>query len=439
MANSKSEDELELYLSNYQELKKEYYNRHQFWLNTLEPGEIKTLLVQASFEPADKFYKMIDSELIPQLKDKDYQKAFNTIELEIKPLYAEHRKAIDKVVELTNKQNQDTEIIARTEINISYLIISILFVVIIVVVVLFSYYIISSITKPIKKGVDFAKEIANGNLQSQFVFTNSDEIGQLATSLQKMVEKIKSIISEIIKGAENISYASNEISSSSQVLSQGANEQVMSIQDISSSVEQMSSNIQQNTTNAQQTDKIAIKSVEDILQGSEAVNETIISLTAITKKVSIISEIANKTDLLAINAAIEAARAGEQGTGFAVVAIEVRKLADRSKIAAIEIDELTSKSAHIADKTSKLFAEIILSIQNTAKLVQDISASSNEQNKGSNQINNAVQQLNNISQQNATASEELATSAEEMTIQAAQLQEIVSFFKVGNQIENEKK
>jgi len=430
MTNSKSDKELDDFMVKFQKLEKEYYNRHEYWVNILEPGEIKTYLIQASFDPADRYFKKINSEFIPLIKNKDFNAALSLIDQQIKPLYFQHRKAIDIVVELTNKQNFDTEVIAKTEIFNSYLILSILFTVILLVVVIFSYYIIRSITKPLTKGVEFANEIANGNLQTQFEFTHNDEIGLLANNLQKMVEKLKTIMYEIKKGSENISVASNEISSSSQTLSQRANQQVESIEKVSASIEQMSSNIEQNTENAQQTNKIANLSIEEIEQGSKAINETLLSMRTIARKISVISEIANKTDLLAVNAAIEAARAGEYGKGFAVVANEIRKLADKSKNAAIEINELTQKSVGIADNAGKLFAEISVSIQNTAELVQEISVSSIEQNNGANLINIEVQQLNGIAQQNAAASEELTSNAEKMTNQAKQLQEIISFFKV---------
>ena len=291
--------------------------------------------------------------------------------------------------------------------------------------------------KILQKQTDDLDKISNSNLNIEFDdkhLTRNDELGAITKSLKKMTTELSEIIRNINDRASSVFSAANQLSSTAQQMSQGSNEQAASVEEVSSSMEQMSSNIEQNTDNAQQTDRIASKAVEEIVNGNKAVNETIISMKTIVQKVRIINEIANKTDLLAINAAIEAARAGEQGKGFAVVANEVRKLADRSQKAASEIDELTKVSLGIAENTGKLFTEIVLSIQNTAKLVQEITASSVEQNNGAIQINSAIDQLNNVAQQSAAASEELATSAEEMTRQAEQLQEIVSFFKVDIQI-----
>jgi len=307
----------------------------------------------------------------------------------------------------------------------------------IVISLIFASMISNNVTKSIHQGLKFVDSIAKGDLTTEMTINQKDEIGQLASSLKAMVEKLKTIVSDILQGAENISSASSEISSTAQQMSQGANEQASSVEEVSSSMEQMSSNIEQNTENSQQTDKIATKAAEEIIQGNLAVNETVVSMKTIAEKISIISEIAFQTNILALNAAVEAARAGEHGKGFAVVAAEVRKLAERSQIAAKEIDTLTKTSVVIAERTGKLFLEIVPSIQNTARLVQEITSSSIEQNNGTNQINSAIQQLNQISQQNAAASEELATNAEEMTSQAEQLQDIVSYFKVDSQIKRQ--
>lgn len=150
----------------------------------------------------------------------------------------------------------------------------------------------------------------------------------------------------------------------------------------------------------------------------------------IANKISIIGDIAFQTNILALNAAVEAARAGEHGRGFGVVAAEVGKLADRSKLAAAEIDQLTKTSVNNAEIAGKLMKEIVPDIQKTSHLIQEISSANYEQSTGADQINSAIQQLNMVTQQNAATSEELATSAIELSAQAEQLQEIISFFRL---------
>jgi methyl-accepting chemotaxis protein len=196
-------------------------------------------------------------------------------------------------------------------------------------------------------------------------------------------------------------------------------------------MEQMTASINQNTENAKITDAMATKSSTEAGQGGAAVKETVEAMKTIAGKIGIIDDIAYQTNLLALNAAIEAARAGVHGKGFAVVAAEVRKLAERSQVAAQEIGELAASSVTTAEKAGKVLDEMVPTIRKTSDLVQEIAASSTEQSAGVGQINHAMGQLNKATQQNASASEELAATAEEMGGQAAQLQDLMEFFKVG--------
>jgi methyl-accepting chemotaxis protein len=275
-----------------------------------------------------------------------------------------------------------------------------------------------------------AEELALGNLTLQFD-QNRKKIG-IYGAMQNLSEQLKVVISTIIEGADGISSASKQMSSTSQSMSQGTQQQAASAEEISSSMEQMAANIQQNTENALQTEKIAIKASEEMKEGSAAVTQTVDSMKKIAEKIGIIGEISRQTNLLALNAAVEAARAGDHGKGFAVVAAEVRKLAERSQVAAEEINGLSTSSVTVADRSGRLLEQIVPTIQNTAKLVQEIAASSSEQSSGANQVNNAIQQFNQVIQQNAAGAEEIAASSEELSAQAVSMKETVSFFKIDN-------
>jgi methyl-accepting chemotaxis protein len=281
------------------------------------------------------------------------------------------------------------------------------------------------------KVTDAAKEISNGNLMVQL--TKRSEQDELMHALGAMVARLTDVVSDVKAAAENVATGSREMSSGADRMSQGATEQAASAEEASSSMEQMSANIKQSADNAQQTEKIAMKSAEDAEVGGKAVSETVIAMKEIAGKISIIEEIARQTNMLALNAAIEAARAGEHGKGFAVVASEVRKLAERSQVAAGEISQLSASSVEVAEKAGEMLAAILPNIRKTADLVQEITAASKEQDAGSDQINKAIQQLDQVIQQNAAAAEEIASTAEELSSQSDQLQGTINFFRIGDE------
>jgi methyl-accepting chemotaxis protein len=325
------------------------------------------------------------------------------------------------------------EVAREAALNVSGQANTIIIVTILVAIVLgtiIAFSLASVISKPVIKGVAFAQKMAEGDMTQDLDVIQKDEIGVLADALREMVRRLNEVMGEIVEGSNNVASGSQQLSATSQSLSQGASEQAASVEQVSASMEQMASNIQQNADNSAQTEAMANKAAKDTEEGGKAVSQTVGAMKQIAEKISIIEEIARQTNLLALNAAIEAARAGEHGKGFAVVAAEVRKLAERSGHAAAEISALSSESVAVAEKAGQMLNAIVPDIKKTAELVQEIAASSREQNAGADQINKAVQQLDQVIQQNASASEEMASTSEELSSQAEQLLSTVSFFKL---------
>jgi methyl-accepting chemotaxis protein len=190
----------------------------------------------------------------------------------------------------------------------------------------------------------------------------------------------------------------------------------------------MTTAIRQNSDSAKLTDGIATRVATEAADGGVAVQKTVNAMAQIADKIGIVDDIAYQTNLLALNAAIEAARAGEHGRGFAVVAAEVRKLAERSSAAALEISHLAADSVGTAQQAGTLLSSIVPGIQKTSHLVRGISDTSAAQNQSVTQMGASMQALNQATQHNATAAEQLAVTSDELLDQAKHLQQSIAFF-----------
>jgi methyl-accepting chemotaxis protein len=290
----------------------------------------------------------------------------------------------------------------------------------------------NSIVSPLKKGVSFAQAIGKGNLSATVDVDQDDEIGQLADALREMADNLKNIVITIKDNSNKLVQSSTVLKDGSMQLSKGSADQAASAEEVSTSIEEMVANIDQNTENAVQTEKITVETAKDVNVANELSSEAAKAMREIAERITIIGDIAFQTNILALNAAVEAARAGEHGRGFSVVASEVRKLAERSKVAADEIAGLVTMGLKVSQQAGEKARLLVPDIEKTTQLIKEISAASIEQKTGAEQINLAMQQLNMITQENASSSDMLTQSSNQLAVLAHNLKEAVGIFNIDN-------
>ena len=295
----------------------------------------------------------------------------------------------------------------------------------------------------LERTTDALQKLSSGQLEVQIDRRTNDleEVDRLLSALEvfrdgmRQTESLRGslqgVLSNALKSAESVANVSSSLQSSSNRLSNGATSQAASAQQASAAVEEIGGNIRQSADNASQTEKIANQAADKAQKSGEAVRSAVEAMQTIAEQIKVVQEISRQTDLLALNAAVEAARAGEHGKGFAVVAAEVRKLAERSQSSAGDISELSSRTMEAAQTAGKMLEELVPDIQRTADLVQEISASTREQNVGAEQISQAISALEKVIQETASTSSEAKERAEDLSMQAEELRQTIAAFDNG--------
>lgn len=254
----------------------------------------------------------------------------------------------------------------------------------------------------------------------------------ITRALNKTTEKL-------IQSSKYVASASVQLSGAGQQLSEGSNEQAASIEEISATMDETSSMVKQNAENTRQALGLSEEANQAAHDGSAKMEDMITSMAElkkssgeISKIIKVIDEIAFQTNMLALNAAVEAARAGDAGQGFAVVAEEVRNLAQRSAKAAKDTAEIIEKNIELSENGVNISGDVSVSLEeimnksnNVKQLISEISAASEEQAKGTTQVTDAIIQMEKVVQGNAAGAEETAASAEELQMQAQELETIV--------------
>ena len=443
LANASEKSQQNALIEHARKLKNDYDSRHEYWLKASLDGKLAdTLLVQAN-SPAQDIFKAFQNDLVPAVQSNK-REAINTAVKKITALYDEHRKAIDKAVDIANKIAEEDEAFGKSQIDTSTVLLLVILAVTLWATIGVSMSISRSILEPLREAVAVAEKIGTGNLRFAIEVEGENEFSHLMSALKSMQENLIKAVSKVLIGSEGVANASAEIAQGNNDLSVRTESQASALEETSAAMEELSSQVKQNADKASQANQLTTNASSIAARGGEVVSQVVDTMKGINEAsrkiadiIGVIDGIAFQTNILALNAAVEAARAGEQGRGFAVVASEVRSLAGRSAAAAKEIKSLIEASVarvehgtSLVDDAGLTMKEVVNSILQVSDLVGEISMATSDQSAGVEQVGEAVSHMDRDTQQNAALVEEMAAAATSLKSQAGDLLQTVSIFKI---------
>ena len=392
--------------------------------------------------------KAARDEAVEKSLSSDMAGAGEVIRQTLRPVQVEHVAALDALLKELEAGSKASAAQAAQAYQSALMLMLVLGGSALVVGLLTAYLIQRSVVRPLRRAVAVAERVADGDLTQSIQSTSTDEVGQLLTALGRMNGSLEGIVVTLKAGAESVAIGSREIASGNMDLSQRTETQASALQATAAAMDELGSTVKHNADNARQASQLATGASTLATRGGAVVGQVVTTMKGIndsakriTDITAVIDGIAFQTNILALNAAVEAARAGEQGRGFAVVASEVRSLAQRSAEAAKEIKALIGASMQtvaqgtvLVDHAGATMTEVVDAIRRVADIAAEISSATSEQSAGVAQVGESVTKMDHATQQNAALVEQSAAAAENLNVQAQQLVQAVSAFKLRDDV-----
>jgi len=459
------------YLERFRKLKGEFDERHDYWKKALPEGGIKQILVEASYQPAVAFYATTLNELFPALQSGERAKADEAI-VKLTELYEKHRAQIDKLVALTDAQSDQIEKQTGALQGRYSAVMLALCLLIVAGTLALSAVTIRSIRGTFLACTKITDAIASGDLSVQVPVAGKGSVRLLLASLKTMVEKFQGVVQQmgststlLVSSSSQLSLASEEIASNAENAAIESASIATAGEEMAATSHQISSNCHSAAGNSQSTSSIALNGVQVVERTIDVMRQIAQRVKGLASTVELlgqrsdqigeiigtIEDIADQTNLLALNAAIEAARAGEQGRGFAVVADEVRALAERTTRATREIGDMikaiqsetrgvvgameqgvqeVESGTSEATRSSDALREILDQVNAVSTQITQIAGAAEEQTVTTGQISGNIQQITTMVQNAASGSNQCAQQASQLTVCAQDLERIIRQFRL---------
>jgi methyl-accepting chemotaxis protein len=442
--------QIDALVKNIDGLKHDFDDRQSYWKNAL-PSEtplemqIRDGILKQARDPAIKYFQILFDQFLPAVKRGDDVQSNAIIDTELAPLYVQHKAAIESLADLTEKSQTLREGEAKGRIASRITLLIVISVISLLLSLFVGLYVISSITGPLQKAVDALRSVAGRDLTPQLTVVNDDEVGAMAAAFNTAMGAIRSGFGDAGDIAKAVSDTSGELETAAKQLSDGTQSQASCLEETSASIEELTATVNQTAENANlardlssaasRTASQGIDVIDSAKRAMDQINAASVKIGQITLS---IDEIAFHTNILAVNAAIEAARAGDLGGGFAVVAAEVRTLAQRSAASAREINHLIKDTVAKVEygstqvnRSAETLGEIVKVVKRVAEMVSSIASACSEQSLAISNVNIAVGRVDQVTQLNAAQSEELFATSRQLLATSAQLEQMVGSFDIG--------